>query len=217
MALKRTSQDLRISQSEEVEDYPLLSEWSFWSESGVETKKEEVSFEEKLKLGTTVASVKSFWQSFNFLFPSRLGDDWPFKSSYHIMRSSAKPTWEDCPMAGQWFYRIPREPKEFANALWEGIVLAAIGESFQLSGDDTVIGISISNRDIPRSPDKSATLIIVWNTNTTEFAQRQLYDEINRICQAIISEFPEPRRSNFRDRFNSCTKFYTSISAKLKN
>ena len=58
MASKKTSQELKVMQDEEVNDYPLLTSWSFWSESGVESAGGEVSFDEKIKIGTTVSTVK---------------------------------------------------------------------------------------------------------------------------------------------------------------
>jgi hypothetical protein len=83
-----------------------------------------------------VKTIKAFWCVFNNLSPV---DQLRERESYHLMRDTERrPVWEDELNAhgGMWSFRVK---KEDTAAVWQEVLLAAIGEQF-LHNMDTGIG-----------------------------------------------------------------------------
>lgn len=125
----------------------------------------------------TVSTIEGFWQVFNNIpIPSKL----PPRYSYHLMRGTRKPIWED-PLVengGCWKLKVV---KRDTDTVWKELLLAAIGEQFNqnVSKADSVIGISVSIRD---RDDQFQ----VWNFRQEEVETATVTEKIlNELCPKV--------------------------------
>jgi len=160
------------------EPIPLQNSWAIWHDffQGRGVKFED--FEANLKQLCKFNTVQSFWEYFNNLPTPK---DIPVKSSMHLMLEGVKPLWEDPKNAtgGFWAWRIY---KSDTPAVWNDLVLAAIGDQFQqyLQTNDEVNGVTVSIR-------LSDDIVQVWNRDASEEAQGKLLKRIKQVVPNLRS------------------------------
>jgi translation initiation factor 4E len=103
-----------------------------------------------MKFVASFSTAEEFWEVYQHLRrPSSL----PVISDYHVFKQGIKPIWEDGRNAngGKWIVRLK---KGIIDRLWENLVLALIGDEFNV-GDD-ICGAVLSLRT-------SEDIISIWN------------------------------------------------------
>jgi len=164
-------------EAEEEAGTPLHTEWTFYRDKAPQAGASLDDYAENLRAIYTVSTIEGFWQVFNNLpVPSKL----PPRFSYHLMRGTRKPVWED-PLVengGCWKLKVI---KRDTDTVWKELLLAAIGEQFNnnVSKNDSVIGISVSVRD---RDDQFQ----VWNFQQSEVDGATVPDKIlNELCPKV--------------------------------
>jgi len=139
--------------------HPLENEWSFWYDkrpaAGKRVRGEQESYESNLREVGNFGTVEDFWRYYNHLVkPSRIENN----SNYHFFKKGIKPMWEDSQNAkgGKWVLTLKGNDKYAADALWENVILALVGET--LDTGDEICGAVFSKR-------KVGDRIAVWNRN----------------------------------------------------
>src|SRR3989338_11449296 len=118
---------------------PFFSGWSFWYLDRMNLRGAD-SYETSIKNIGSFSSVHEFWAIYNHLVrPSHLS----LSSDLHLFRRGVKPMWEDEAnrKGGKFVLRVR---KGFSSKLWEDLILAVVGEQFQVG--DEICGILISVR-----------------------------------------------------------------------
>jgi len=156
----------------------LNTGWTFWLDKSIPNLS-AVEYEASLKEIFTVSTVESFWSVVNHLpKPSKLKP----RYGYHFMRNKARPLWEDEIHAkgGMWKLRCR---KHNTDEVWQEILLACIGEQFQLNlnQDDEVLGVSVNIR-------KNDDLIQVWNKSSSNVDNSQIVNKIKSLLPGVEFE-----------------------------
>jgi len=142
--------------------HPLENEWSFWYDkrpaAGKRTRGEQESYESNLREVGAFGTVEDFWRYYNHLVkPSKIENN----SNYHFFKKGIKPMWEDAQncKGGKWVITLKGGDKTAADAIWENLILALVGETIDVG--DEVCGAVFSKR-------KNGDRIAVWNRNRDE-------------------------------------------------
>lgn len=107
---------------------------------------------------TPITIVEHFWHIYDHLVRP---NDIKGTTDYHLFRDGVKPTWEDPQNqnGGKWMVRLK---KGLASKYWEELVLAIIGEQFDVGNE--ICGAVVSTR-------ANEDIISVWNkTNDNQEA-----------------------------------------------
>ncbi|CAF1168873.1 unnamed protein product [Adineta ricciae] len=172
---------------------PLATKWTFWLDSQKSKNATKQDYEAGLQVIFSVETVQEFWGVFkNIPTPSRLSN----RVSYHLMRQSRKPLWEDSENENGGIYTY-RCPKDKTNTVWEELCLAAIGEQFSFNDSDDIVGISVQSRDGPQD------IVQIWNSNPSEQAQKAIDDKVRSL-------FPE---TNFAVKFYKPNSSHANFDA----
>ncbi|KAG8942705.1 hypothetical protein FRC04_003535 [Tulasnella sp. 424] len=114
---------------------PLRNTWVFWFRQQRAPSNKNVNYEEGIKRVTAFSSVESFWSLHTHLNPpSSLQPT----TDYLLFHSGVRrPVWEDPLNAsgGKWVLRLR---KGLADRLWEDLVIAIIGDQFDV--EDGICG-----------------------------------------------------------------------------
>lgn len=96
------------------------------------------------------ASIEDFWAVYSHL---RRPHDLPTISDYHLFKQGVRPVWEDEANinGGKWIIRLK---KGLASRYWEDLVMAIIGDQFEVGPE--ICGAVLSIRH-------SEDIISVWN------------------------------------------------------
>ncbi|DAZ99202.1 TPA: hypothetical protein N0F65_008235 [Lagenidium giganteum] len=132
-------------------DTPIQNMYSFWYIKRNTGNKAE-SYEKSIKELGEFKTVQCFWRVYNHLVRP---NDLPNTMDYHLFKTGIKPMWEDAAnrRGGKWMVRIR---KGIASRYWEDLVLAIIGEQFDVGNEICGAVVSIRyNEDI----------ISLWNRN----------------------------------------------------
>lgn len=120
------TEQTNMIEAEEEAGTPLHTEWTFYRDKAPQAGASLDDYAENLRAIYTVSTIEGFWQVFNNLpVPSKL----PPRFSYHLMRGTRKPVWED-PLVengGCWKLKVI---KRDTDMVWKELLLAAIGEQF---------------------------------------------------------------------------------------
>mmetsp|Transcript_42587 Transcript_42587/g.48388 ORF Transcript_42587/g.48388 Transcript_42587/m.48388 type:complete len:230 (-) Transcript_42587:290-979(-) len=128
-----------------IEDDALHREWVMWFDNP-RLAPEGTSWRDNLKECGSFKSISTFWRMYNNLKPaSKL----PQNSNYHVFLKGIEPMWEDPSnkKGGKFVLTIPKKDSKTGrcNEWWIYTVLAVIGESIDLNGDQ-VCGCVVSIR-----------------------------------------------------------------------
>ncbi|KUF94463.1 hypothetical protein AM588_10005987 [Phytophthora nicotianae] len=132
---------------------PIQNMYSFWYiKRSTGNKAVSESYEKSIKGLGDFKTVQDFWRIYNHLVRP---NDLPNTMDYHLFKTGIKPMWEDPAnrRGGKWMVRLR---KGIASRYWEDLVLAIIGEQFDVGNEICGAVISIRyNEDI----------ISLWNRN----------------------------------------------------
>lgn len=170
------NQEFIESLSDEPEDVtkqtPLHSKWSFYflkRNTGANFRKDYTESVEKI---SSFQTVEHFWRIYDHLQkPHELKGG---NIDYHLFKGDILPAWEDNMNkdGGKWLLRCK---KGMASRYWEELVLAVIGEQFDVGHE--ICGIVISMRN---NEDR----IGIWNkTADNQEALAKIRDNFRRILQ----------------------------------
>ena len=113
---------------------------------------EATTYQSSIKQVQSFATVEHFWRVYDHLVkPGALTTT----TDYHLFKEGITPTWEDPANSrgGKWIVRLK---KGLATRYWEELVLAIIGEQFDVGNE--VCGAVISVRF-------SEDILSLWNRN----------------------------------------------------
>jgi len=140
----RTNEELEEQDNETEEDlagkHPLTFRYVVWFNRRVHGARTQENYEKNIKRIGSFATVEDFWDHYSFLIRA---NDLPNTSDYHIFKKGIKPMWEDDAnkTGGKWILRLR---KGLASKYWEDLVLAIIGEQFDVGSE--ICGAVISIR-----------------------------------------------------------------------
>ncbi|KAF9934974.1 Eukaryotic translation initiation factor 4E type 2 [Linnemannia zychae] len=134
------------------EIHPLHFNWVFWFMHRPPGSK-VVNYESAMKKIATFGSVEDFWAVYSHL---RRPHDLPNVSDYHLFRQGVRPVWEDPANinGGKWIVRLK---KGLASRYWENLVMAVIGDQFDVGSE--ICGIVLSIRG-------AEDILSIWNQSS---------------------------------------------------
>ncbi|KAI8138232.1 translation initiation factor eIF 4e-like domain-containing protein [Fennellomyces sp. T-0311] len=147
-SLSLQSNNAGLALSSETQ-HPLHYTWVFWFMHRLPKAKIK-DYEGSMKRIAAFSSIEEFWAVYSHL---RRPSDLPNISDYHLFKQGVRPVWEDDANihGGKWIVRLK---KGLASRYWELLVLAIIGEQFDVQGE--ICGAVLSIRS-------SEDIISVWN------------------------------------------------------
>ncbi|KAI9268852.1 translation initiation factor eIF 4e-like domain-containing protein [Phascolomyces articulosus] len=140
---------LQSNNTAQQNEHPLHYTWVFWFMHRLPKAKIK-DYEGSMKRIASFSSIEEFWAVYSHL---RRPSDLPNISDYHLFKMGVRPVWEDEANihGGKWIVRLK---KGLASRYWEQLVLAIIGEQFDVQGE--ICGAVLSIRS-------SEDIISVWN------------------------------------------------------
>ncbi|CAD5110906.1 DgyrCDS268 [Dimorphilus gyrociliatus] len=171
-----------VEKLKEIEDdganndaVPLNTAWTFWLDRSVKGANAD-EFEASLVKIYTVETVQTFWSVFNHIKDVRQLKE---KYTYHLMRGTRRPMWEDeqnC-RGGNW--RI-KSHKRDTPRIWKELLVAAIGEQLTefINEGDEIGGLSVS----PREYDD---IIQIWNTRADLHDKASIENDVRRLLSGV--------------------------------
>jgi len=106
----------------------IQNKYTFWCyRSGNGTKR--VDYIEATKPIGSFGTVEGFWHVYDHIIRP---NDFKQSADYHLFKEGIKPTWEDPAnkAGGKWMVRL--KTKGLTSRYWEELVLAIIGEQFDV-------------------------------------------------------------------------------------
>lgn len=94
--------------------------------------------------------VEHFWRIYDYL---KRPNDFRYNTEYHLFKEGITPTWEDPQnkAGGKWMVRLK---KGIASRYWEDVILAVIGEQFDVGSEVCGAVLSVRNTE---------DIISIWN------------------------------------------------------
>ena len=151
-------------------EHRIQNEYTFWYHRRRGDKK-NVDYNESTKQVETFGTVEQFWAVYDHIVRP---NDFKVTTDYHLFKKGIKPTWEDPAnnSGGKWMVRLK---KGLASRYWEELVLAIIGEQFDVGQE--ICGAVVSVRN-------SEDIISVWNKNSdNKEATNKIRDQMRRILK----------------------------------
>lgn len=152
-------EDLHVNDGEyPPSETPLETAWTFWYDKKTTDRKESDQYMEGLKQLGSFNTIEGFYRHYTYLLrPNEL----PRDHNILLFRKGYKPMWEEFPEGGCWIIRVKRKASQcYVNRMWENLLLASIGEEFELPDvvgcvlstrlkDDVLSVWNLTNRDTP--------------------------------------------------------------------
>ncbi|EEQ97317.1 Eukaryotic translation initiation factor 4E type, putative [Perkinsus marinus ATCC 50983] len=147
-------------------EHPLETAWTFWFDRKSGDRRESDAYVEGLKQAGTFNTVEGFYRHYSHCVrPNEL----PPNVNVHLFRKGYKPMWEEFPDGGCWILRIKKKSaRNHLGQLWETLVMACIGELFEVPD---VVGCVLSTR-------YKDDIISIWNYSNATNPQVRF-----RICE----------------------------------
>ncbi|KAI1316275.1 Eukaryotic translation initiation factor 4E type 2 [Mortierella claussenii] len=136
------------------EIHPLHFNWVFWFMHRSPGSK-ILNYESAMKKIATFGSIEDFWAVYSHL---RRPHELPHVSDYHLFKQGVRPVWEDETNihGGKWIVRLK---KGLASRYWENLVMAVVGDQFEVGSE--VCGIVLSIRG-------AEDILSIWNQSAQE-------------------------------------------------
>ncbi|KAI9229805.1 MAG: translation initiation factor eIF 4e-like domain-containing protein [Piptocephalis tieghemiana] len=131
--------------------HALRHQWTLWFMHRTPGQK-ITDYEAAIKRIATFATIEEFWQVHQHLVRP---NDLPNISDYHLFKAGVRPVWEDDAniKGGKWIVRLK---KGLASRYWESLMIAVVGDQFDLG--DEICGAVLSMRN-------SEDILSLWNKN----------------------------------------------------
>jgi len=137
-----------LSRVDESGKHKLQSSWTFWYDKKQANKKPG-NYEDNLIQIGSFDTLEDFWNLYTYLKrPNELSKE----CNYHLFRSGMKPMWESFPKGGCFIKKVKKSEPSLSR-MWEELLFATIGESFE---DPDVVGVVLSTR--PKED-----ILSIWN------------------------------------------------------
>jgi len=139
----------------------LHSTWTLYVDQRPDSGSSLADYAQNLRKIYTFSTIEEFWNVFESI-PGT--SELPIKCSYHLMRGTRRPIWEDKENknGGYWTFKCQ---KNYSADIWRNLVLAAVGEQFVTSPNnpnaDKIVGITFGSRF-------NSDHFQVWNENSKE-------------------------------------------------
>ncbi|CAM9708071.1 unnamed protein product, partial [Phaeothamnion confervicola] len=143
-------------------------------------------YESSIKPISSFKTVERFWSIYNHL---QRPEEVPTSTDYHLFKDGIKPAWEDGSNArgGQWTLRLK---KGLAGRYWEELLLAVIGEQFDVGNE--ICGCVVSVR-------YNEDIISLWNRNAdNREATERIRESLRRLLKLPFFIHFEYRRHQAR-------------------
>jgi len=195
-----SSQDLRVQEGQyPPHETPLETAWTFWYDKKTTDRKESEQYMEGLKQLGSFNTVEGFYRHYSFLLrPSEV----PRDHNVLLFRKGYRPMWEEFPEGGCWIIRIKRKASQnYVNRMWENLLLAFIGEEFELPD---VVGCVLSTR-------LKDDVLSVWNlTNRENNARFRIGEKLKEVLGLDMNALIQ-----YKDHMQSLQDYSTYRNAKL--
>ncbi|RIA82082.1 translation initiation factor eIF 4e-like domain-containing protein [Glomus cerebriforme] len=147
-----TRQQFTPSPTSEI--HPLHFTWVFWFMHRSPGSK-ILNYESSMKKIAAFSSIEDFWAVYSHL---RRPHELPNISDYHLFKQGVRPVWEDDTniSGGKWIVRLK---KGLASRYWESLVMAVIGDQFDVGTE--ICGAVLSIRS-------SEDILSLWNQSAHE-------------------------------------------------
>ncbi|GBB87156.1 hypothetical protein RclHR1_01360027 [Rhizophagus clarus] len=147
-----TRQQFTPSPTSEI--HPLHFTWVFWFMHRNPGSK-ILNYESSMKKIAAFSSIEDFWAVYSHL---RRPHELPNISDYHLFKQGVRPVWEDDTNinGGKWIVRLK---KGLASRYWESLVMAVIGDQFDVGTE--ICGAVLSIRS-------SEDILSLWNQSAHE-------------------------------------------------
>ncbi|CAG8680677.1 20358_t:CDS:2 [Cetraspora pellucida] len=147
-----TRQQFTPSPTSEI--HPLHFTWVFWFMHRSPGSK-ILNYESSMKKIAAFSSIEDFWAVYSHL---RRPHELPNISDYHLFKQGVRPVWEDDTNinGGKWIVRLK---KGLASRYWESLVMAVIGDQFDVGTE--ICGAVLSIRS-------SEDILSLWNQSAHE-------------------------------------------------
>eukprot|EP00933_Yihiella_yeosuensis_P029768 TRINITY_DN23401_c0_g2_i1.p1 TRINITY_DN23401_c0_g2~~TRINITY_DN23401_c0_g2_i1.p1 ORF type:complete len:340 (+),score=64.98 TRINITY_DN23401_c0_g2_i1:57-1076(+) len=192
-------EDLRVQEGEyPAGETPLETAWTYWYDKKTTDRKESDQYMEGLKQLGSFNTVEGFYRHYTHLFrPSEL----PRDHNILMFRKGYKPMWEEFPEGGCWIIRIKRKASQnYVNRMWENLLLASIGEEFELPD---VVGCVLSTR-------LKDDVLSVWNlSNVNAGARFRIGEKLKEILDLDMNALIQ-----YKDHMQSLQDYSTYRNAK---
>ncbi|KAG0020502.1 Eukaryotic translation initiation factor 4E type 2 [Entomortierella chlamydospora] len=134
--------------------HPLHFNWVFWFMHRAPGSK-ILNYESSMKKIATFGSVEDFWAVYSHL---KRPHELPTVSDYHLFKQGVRPVWEDATNinGGKWIVRLK---KGLASRYWEDLVVAVIGDQFDVGSE--ICGAVLSIRG-------GEDILSLWNQSAHE-------------------------------------------------
>ncbi|KAF8983345.1 Eukaryotic translation initiation factor 4E type 2 [Entomortierella lignicola] len=134
--------------------HPLHFNWVFWFMHRAPGSK-ILNYESSMKKIATFGSVEDFWAVYSHL---KRPHELPTVSDYHLFKQGVRPVWEDATNinGGKWIVRLK---KGLASRYWEDLVIAVIGDQFDVGSE--ICGAVLSIRG-------GEDILSLWNQSAHE-------------------------------------------------
>ncbi|CAG8433370.1 8102_t:CDS:2 [Ambispora gerdemannii] len=134
--------------------HPLHFTWVFWFMHRTPGSK-ILNYESSMKKIAAFSSIEDFWKVYSHL---RRPHELPNISDYHLFKQGVRPVWEDETNinGGKWIVRLR---KGLASRYWESLVMAVIGDQFDVGTE--ICGAVLSIRS-------SEDILSLWNQSANE-------------------------------------------------
>jgi len=192
-------EELRVTETEHPEnEHPLETAWTFWYDKKTSAKQESDQYMEGLRQLGSFNTIEGFYRHYTYLLrPSEL----PRDHNVLLFRKGYKPMWEEFPEGGCWIIRIKRKVSQsYVNRMWENLLLAAIGEAFELPD---VVGCVLSTR-------MKDDVLSVWNlSNQNSQARFRIGEKLKEILDLDMNALIQ-----YKDHMQSLQDYSTYRNAK---
>ncbi|KAK3826542.1 MAG: translation initiation factor eIF 4e-like domain-containing protein [Linnemannia elongata] len=134
--------------------HPLHFNWVFWFMHRAPGSK-ILNYESSMKKIATFGSVEDFWAVYSHL---KRPHELPNVSDYHLFKQGVRPVWEDATNinGGKWIVRLK---KGLASRYWENLIMAVIGDQFDVGSE--ICGVVLSIRG-------GEDILSLWNQSAHE-------------------------------------------------